>query len=182
MYLLCLISTNSDDKVSIMISKTAPYISFFSPVFSLSSVMLSHFFLLSLLSFTKPMNITHTYTRTHAHTHTHSHTHTHTHTHILTYTHTHTHTYTHTAILSDGGAFPRYHALLEETNIPYADMSSEKAKELLQQTYFYSTEGMTQHPIIDIIMTLIFCQFVVVFILLLFYYWDYNFHQLLQLF
>jgi hypothetical protein len=86
--------------------------------------LFSHPLFPSILSFLPP------YTHTHAHTPT-------------SPPPTHTHTHTHTAILTDGGAFPRYHALLEEQNIPYADLSSEKAKELLQNTHFYSLQGNT---------------------------------------
>ena len=43
------------------------------------------------------------------------------------------------AVLADGGAYPRYHPLLQEQNIKYSGFSDSKSKTLLDSLTFYST-------------------------------------------
>ena len=43
------------------------------------------------------------------------------------------------AVLADGGAYPRYHPLLQEQNIKYSGFSDLKSKTLLDSLTFYST-------------------------------------------
>ena len=47
------------------------------------------------------------------------------------------------AVLADGGAYPRYHPLLQEQNIKYADFSDLKSRTLLDSLTFYSISSGT---------------------------------------